>query len=132
MVYTSTGGSSGFALGFYRTPEAFSRELASKAHQYHRVGWREGDRQMVLRGVPVSDPSHMEMVPELCELRCSSYHLSESVMESYRQRAFVYKPQWLRCYPSSGYRFARFLLEHKKAFPPLSGILVTSEDIKSV
>ena len=48
--YVTTGGSTGIPFGFYRDQLAFARELASKAHQYHRVGWREGDRQLVFRG----------------------------------------------------------------------------------
>src|SRR4051812_41602228 len=51
LEYVTTGGSTGEPLGLYRSRRAFSRELASKAHQYQRVGWREGDRQIVLRGL---------------------------------------------------------------------------------
>lgn len=45
--YVTTGGSTGIPFDFYRDKIAFARELASKAYQYYRVGWKEGDRQLV-------------------------------------------------------------------------------------
>ncbi len=127
--YITTGGSTGIPFGMYRNPEAFPRELASKAYQYYRVGWEEGDRQMVLRGLPIDTPDHMTFMPEFNELRCSSYHLVPEWMEVYRQKAWEYKPDWLRCYPSSGYIYARWLKESGRTFPPLKGILCASENL---
>ncbi len=120
--YITTGGSTGIPFGFYRTKVAFARELASKAYQYYRVGWKEGDRQLVLRGLPIPSKNHMKYYPRFNELRCSSYHLVPDWMEIYRQRAFDFKPDWLKCYPSSGYIFARFLKETGRPFPPIKGI----------
>ncbi len=127
--YVTTGGSTGIPFGMYRNPEAFPRELASKAHQYHRIGWREGDRQFVLRGVPIDSHEHMEFVAHFNELRCSSYHLTPEWMEKYRKKALQYQPQWLRCYPSAGHLFARFLKETGRRFPQLKGILCASENL---
>lgn len=71
--YVSTGGSStGRPFGFYRTDSAFSKELASKAHQYYRVGWKEGDRQIVFRVMQIPTPDHMAFIQDFNELRCSS------------------------------------------------------------
>jgi len=126
---TSTGGSTGIPLELYRDPHAFARELASKAHQYERIGWREGHRQFVLRGLPIDTPDHMILVEEFAELRCSSYHLVAESMERYRQAAWEYGPGWLRCYPSCGHLFAQFLEETGRPFPPLSGILCASENL---
>ncbi|MCS6801249.1 MAG: phenylacetate--CoA ligase family protein [Chloroflexota bacterium] len=127
--YVTTGGSTGIPFGFYRNPDAFARELASKAHQYYRIGWREGDPQLVFRGLPIDSPDHMEFVERFNELRCSSYHLIPEVMEQYRQRALTYRPKWLRCYPSSGTLFARWLKESGREFPPIQGILCASENL---
>jgi phenylacetate-CoA ligase len=128
-TYVTTGGSTGIPFGFYREPQAFSKELASKAHQYSRIGWQEGDRQFVLRGLPIGTPDHMTFVPEFNELRCSSYHLVPEWMERFLQRALDYRPDWLRCYPSSGYILACFLKETGRDFPPLKGILCASENL---
>jgi phenylacetate-CoA ligase len=128
-THITTGGSTGIPCGMYRDPQCFSKELASKAHQYSRVGWQEGDRQFVLRGLPVGTPDHMTLVSEFNELRCSSYHLMPEWMERFVQRAWEYRPDWLRCYPSSGYIFACFLKERGREFPPLKGILCASENL---
>lgn len=127
--YIATGGSTGIPFGFYRDQKSFPRELASKAHQYHRIGWKEGDRQFVFRGLLIDTPDHMTFVPEFNELRCSSYHLTPEWMEVYRQRAWEYKPEWIRCYPSSCHIFARFLKETGQPFPKVKGILCASENL---
>jgi phenylacetate-CoA ligase len=127
--YATTGGSTGIPFGFYRDGCSFARELASKAHQYARVGWQEGDRQLVLRGLSIDTEDHTQYLSEFNELRCSTYHLLPEVMEIYRQRACEYQPHWLRCYPSAGYAFARWLLASGRPFPPLKGILCASENL---
>lgn len=127
--YVTTGGSTGIPFGFYRTAEAFSRELASKAHQYGRIGWKEGDRQLVFRGLPIDNDSHMTFVPEFHELRCSSYHLTGESLDRFYAAACEYQPEWIRCYPSSGYLFATYLKETGKRLPPLKGVLCASENL---
>jgi phenylacetate-CoA ligase len=127
--YVTTGGSTGIPFGFYRDSDSFSKELASKAHQYQRAGWKEGDRQLVLRGLPIQSRNHVQFYPRFNELRCSSYQLTSKWMESYRQRALDYKPEWLRCYPSSGWIFASFLKDTQRPFPPVKGILCASENL---
>ncbi len=127
--YVTTGGSTGIPFGFYRNEDAFARELASKAHQYYRVGWKEGERQLVLRGLPIESEDHVEYYAELNELRCSSYHLQGASMEIYRRYALEYEPEWIRCYPSSGYIFAKFLKDTGRSFPPIKGVLCASENL---
>jgi hypothetical protein len=72
VKYVTTGGSTGVPFGFYWTDEAFGRELASKAYQYYRIGWKEGDPQIVFRGLPIVSPDKTEFFPEFNELRFSS------------------------------------------------------------
>ena len=123
---TSTGGSTGEPFAFYRDPLTFGRELASKAHQYRRIGWRESDRQLTLRGLVIEDA--IEYMPDLNELRCSSYHLTPEWMGRYYEAALEYRPEWIRCYPSSGYTFARWLLETGLTLP-VKGVLCASENL---
>ncbi len=127
--YVTTGGSTGIPFGFYREKIAFAKELASKAHQYFRIGWKEGERQMVFRGMVISSSDHIQYYPDFFELRCSSYHLTPEIMEYYRQKALEFQPDWLKCYPSSGFIFAKFLKETGRSFPPLKGILCASENL---
>jgi phenylacetate-CoA ligase len=128
-TYVTTGGSTGIPCGMYRDPKSFAKELASKAHQYRRVGWREGDRQIVFRGLPINTPDRMEFVPEFNELRCSTYDFVPEQMEVFRRCALEYQPDWIRCYPSSGYVFATFLKETVRRFPAVKGILCSSEHL---
>jgi len=127
--YVTTGGSTGVPTGMYRDPVSFAKELASKAHQYHRVGWREGDKQIVFRGLKVDSPDSMEFAEEFNELRCSTYEFGTDQMEAYRQRAFEYQPDWIRCYPSSGYVFAQHLKDSGRPFPKIKGMLCSSEQL---
>jgi phenylacetate-CoA ligase len=127
--YITTGGSTGIPTGMYRDPVSFAKELASKAHQYHRIGWREGDKQIVFRGLQIENLDRVQFSEEFNELRCSTYQFIPEQMEIYRQKAFEYQPEWIRCYPSSGYVFARYLKDNKKKFPKIKGILCSSEQL---
>lgn len=127
--YVTTGGSTGVPTGMYRDPVSFAKEQASKAHQYTRAGWREGDKQIVFRGLQIDSPDRTEFVEEFNELRCSTYEFGTSQMEVYRQKALEYLPDWIRCYPSSGYVFAQYLRESGKPFPLIKGILCSSEQL---
>lgn len=127
--YITTGGSTGIPTGMYRDPISFAKELASKAHQYYRIGWREGDPQIVFRGLQIDSPDSTEFFPEFNELRCSTYEFGTEKMETYRQKAFEFQPEWIRCYPSSGYVFARYLKDSGKPFPPIKGMLCSSEQL---
>ncbi len=127
--YITTGGSTGIPTGMYRDPVCFAKELASKAHQYHRIGWREGDRQIVFRGLEIDSPDKIQFAPEFNELRCSTYQFVPSQMEVYRQKAFEFQPEWIRCYPSSGYVFASYLKDSGTPFPQIKGVLCSSENL---
>lgn len=127
--YITTGGSTGIPTGMYRDNVSFAKELASKAHQYYRIGWREGDRQIVFRGLQIDTPDSTEFASEFNELRCSTYQFGTEKMEIYRQKAFEFEPEWIRCYPSSGYVFARYLKDSGKPFPPIKGMLCSSEQL---
>jgi phenylacetate-CoA ligase len=127
--YVTTGGSTGIPFGFYRNHTAFSRELASKAHQYARVGWQEGDRQLVFRGLPLDSPDHIQYVAEFEELRCSSYHLTDEQMRRYYEAAIRYRPEWIRCYPSTGTIFADFLIGNNLQLDGIKGVLCASENL---
>ena len=129
LNYVTTGGSTGVPFGFYRTKRAFSRELASKAYLYSRVGWREGDAQAVFRGLPIEKAERWEYFREFNELRMSSYDLNPERMERYWRALEAYQPQWIRCYPSSGQIFASWMKENGKRLIGLKGVLCASENL---
>ncbi len=127
--YVTTGGSTAIPFGFYRTQEAFAKELASKAHQYHRIGWNESMRQLVLRGLPIKTNNHMEYIPTMHELRCSTYYMDQKSLQAYYETARRFKPQVLRCYPSAGATFAQYLAETEQKIPSIKMVLCASEKL---
>jgi phenylacetate-CoA ligase len=127
--HITTGGSTGVPTGMYRDPVSFAKELASKAHQYHRIGWQEGDRQIVFRGLKIDSTDSMDFVEEFNELRCSTYEFGTERMDVFRRAAFEFRPDWIRCYPSSGYVFASYLKQSGRTFPEIKGILCSSEQL---
>lgn len=127
--YVTTGGSTGIPFGFFRSSDAFAKELAAKAHQYHRVGWREGQKQVVFRGTPIDTPDHSEFYPEFNELRLSSYHLTDAKLDRFLELIDSYEPEWLRCYPSSAELLARYLIKKGRRLEGLKGMLCASENL---
>jgi len=127
--YVTTGGSTGTPLGIYRDRDAFWKELASKAHQYHRIGWEEGDRQIVIRGIPIKNKSKSIYLKKFNELRFSSFHLNSRYLPIFFKKAISFNPKWLRCYPSSGCIFAKWLISKKKTLPTIKGVLCASENL---
>lgn len=130
MWHVATSGSTGIPLGIYRGPLGFARDLASKAWFYRLRGWSESDRCIRLRGDTINSPDHIELKEEFNELRLSSYHLAPDVMEYYYKKAVEYDPKWLKCYPSTGFMFARWLIENGKELN-LEGVLCASEKLYS-
>lgn len=127
--YVTTGGSTGVPMGMYRDDIAFAKELASKAHQYRRIGWSEGQSQIVFRGLQINSADGTEFASEFNELRCSTFEFGSDRMETYREKALEYRPDWIRCYPSSGYVFAKYLKDAGKTFPNIKGMLCSSEQL---
>lgn len=126
--YYTTGGSTGEPLGIYREPIYWGQEQATKAHHWRRAGWDEAHRMFLLKGFqPIDAPDHMEEYPQFHELRCSAFHLDANSMQGYHDRAWGWRPDWLYCYPSAGYMFARFLAATSQSFPPILGVLCASE-----
>lgn len=128
-LYITTGGSTGIPFGFYRTKSEFAKELASKAHQYERIGWSENDRQMVFRGIPIKKKCNYQLYRSMNELRFSSYYINKNNIEKYVDKISKYRPQWLRCYPSSGYAFAKLIDECGLSIPQMNGVLCASENL---
>ena len=67
--------------------------------------------------------------PKYNELGCSSYFLSPEFMRIYYEKALQYSPDWIRCYTSTGYIFARFIKDNRLTFPRLKGILCAFKNL---
>ncbi len=71
----------------------------------------------------------MEFDAGLCELRASALYLDEADIDRYLARAWEYRPEWLRVYPSAGTLLARHLMETGKRVHPVKGVLSSAENL---
>jgi phenylacetate-CoA ligase len=118
--YYTTAGSTGIPVGFYYDAEQGIRELAFMRTQWARVGFREHDRRIVLRGTVVAGDRMYERSLTSNELVMSSYHLTDDRIPLFLERIRTFRPSYIHAYPSSVSMLARSLLELGE--PPIEGL----------
>jgi phenylacetate-coenzyme A ligase PaaK-like adenylate-forming protein len=130
--HVTTGGSTGVPLAFYyERPVSREAEHAFMSTMWERVGFRLGDRRVMLRGdVVVGGSRKWEIDPAHRTLALSSYHLDEPNLDTFVEQIRNYKPHFLHVYPSAGTILAKYLLGHGIApFPGLKAVLCSSEPL---
>ena len=129
--YATTGGSTGVPVGFFfDVPDSVVAESAFMSLQWGRVGYRDGDRTAVLRGIPVAEDRFWELEPFQAQLRLSSYHLESKEIPALLERLHRFQPKYLQAYPSSASLLAAWMLEHGGPAPPgLRAVLCGSENL---
>jgi phenylacetate-CoA ligase len=125
----TTGGSTGIPIGLYRSKIAFAKELASKAFQYERLGWKEDDVQLVIRGLPIKNEIGVEFCPDFNELRISSYNLTANQIKFQVDAVMRYNPKWIKAYPSAAYLWAKTFLDSDLFPPTFEGAFFASENL---
>ena len=136
LQYVTTGGSTGIPLGFYlENGVSNAKEWAFMLTQWNRVGFKIGDRCVVLRGNVVESASKgkfWEYDPVNKNLILSSYHLTDENMPKYIQKIKKFKPDFIQAYPSAITILAKFMKENDiKPFPTIKAILCGSENLYS-
>jgi phenylacetate-CoA ligase len=120
-AYATTGGSTGTPVGFwYDVPSSVVAEWAFMSLQWRRVGYRDGDRSAVFRGIPTPEGHRWEREPFQAQLRLSSYHLAPDQIPELLGRLRRFAPRYLQAYPSSASLLAAWMLEHGEA--PVAGL----------
>ena len=132
--YVTTGGSTGIPVGFYIERGISSvREWAFMFTQWSRVGFKTGDRSVILRGNIVQfakKGKFWEYDPVNQNLILSSYHLTNENMPKYIQKIKEFKPDFIQAYPSAITILARFMKEHNiENFPNIKAVLCGSENL---
>ncbi len=122
-----TGGSSGRPVRFYLDRGRAPIEYAFVHHAWRRAGFRPGLPRAVFRGVETAGAAHMHYEPALAELRCSVFHLSDSVMAGYLQEIQARRIAHLHGYPSALAIFADHVLRSCGPLDTIAGVLPTSE-----
>ncbi|ACL59286.1 hypothetical protein [Methylobacterium nodulans] len=101
--------------------------LAFLHEAWARAGFAPHDTRAVFRGLDLRGPSHMQEEPMRGELRLSVLHLSDAVMEGYREAILDRRIAFLDGYPSALATFAAFLLRRHGPLRQIRGLLPTSE-----
>ena len=134
--YVTTGGSTGIPMGFYlENGVSSAKEWAFILTQWNRVGFKIGDRCVVLRGNVVESTSKgkfWEYDPVNKNLILSSYHLTDENMPKYIKKIREFKPDFIQAYPSAITILAKFMKEHNiDPFLSIKAILCGSENLYS-
>lgn len=136
LQYTTTGGSTGIPLGFYREKGVSdAKEWAFMLSQWNRVGFKNDDRCVVLSGAfvqPASNGEFWEYDSINKWLTLSSYHMTDENLREYVEKIREFEPKFIRAYPSAITILARFMKEHLiEPFSSVNAILCGSENLYS-
>jgi phenylacetate-CoA ligase len=134
LEYVTTGGSTGIPLGFYRERSiSTAREWAFMVHQWGRMGFKLGDRCVILRGNVVTSASkgkYWEYEPIHRNLILSSYHMQDETLPKYIAIIRRFKPAFIQAYPSVASIMAKYMKEQNIApFPGVRALLCGSEPV---
>lgn len=134
LEYATTGGSTGIPLEMYHDKRLrHANEWAFMLTQWKRVGYKMGDRCVVLRGNVLAADSreqYWQYNPVYKYLVMSSYHISDETWPLYVDKIREFKPAFIQAYPSVISILARFMRENNIShFPTIKAILCGSENL---
>ncbi len=134
LQYVTTGGSTGIPMGFYQDKNtAGSMEWAFMLSQWKRVGFKIGDKSVVLRGNVIQSAKKdkfWEYDSANKNLILSSYHMTDKTLPDYIRKIREFRADFIQAYPSAITILARFMKENNiKNFPRFKAILCGSENL---
>lgn len=136
LEYVTTSGSTGIPLWFYYEKGlSGAKELPFIFTQWKRVGFKIGDRCVVLRGnviQPASKSEFWEYDPINKNLILSSWHMKDEAFPKYIEKIREFKPDFIHSYPSAITVLAKFMRENNvESFPTVKAVLCASENLYS-
>lgn len=134
LQYVTTGGSTGIPMGFYyERGVSAAKEWAFMLTQWNRVGFKIGDRCVVLRGNVVPSASKgkfWEYDPANKNLILSSFHMADEILLIYVSKIKEFNPYFIQAYPSAITILAKYLEKNNiKPFTSVKAILCGSENL---
>jgi len=134
LEYVTTGGSTGIPLGFYQERVVSSaKEWAFMITQWNRVGFKMGDKRVILRGNVIQSTNKgkfWEYNPIDKTLILSSYHMTDYTLPNYIKKINDFLPDFLHVYPSAITILARYMKENNiQPFTTVKALLCGSENI---
>jgi len=129
----STSGTSGAPMRLWIERARSSTEWAYMTAQWGRVGYRPGDRRVVLRATEVKGAAQgrlHEFHPLLDELILSTFHLTAETLPRFLARIEAFGPAFFHAYPSSAEALAALVMElPAERRPRFRALLVGSENL---
>jgi phenylacetate-CoA ligase len=95
---------------------------------WEHFGYRDGDRRLVLRGLPLRNGQPVSYDPLLAELRVSPFRLGAPWLETIENHVQSFKPRFVHGYPSAVERFAEIW---RGPLPRVDALLLASETLSS-
>jgi len=134
LQYVTTGGSTGIPLGFYHEKGVSNaKEYAFMFTQWKRVGFKMGDKRVVLRSGVIQSASKnkfWEYNPIDRVLNLSPFHMTDDTLPKYIKKIKDFRPDYLHVLPSTFSILARFMKDHNiEPFPTVKALLCGSENI---
>jgi len=133
LLKVTTGGSTGTPLSlYYEKGVSRSIEQAFVTNLWNRVGYKLGEKIVILRGEPASCSSNSfwEYMPIKNKLILSIYHMIDENLPSYIRQIRYFKPKYFHVYPSALTILAKFMKKNNiPSFQNLKAIFSSSEDL---
>jgi len=133
LKYVRTGGTTSIPLGFYVDKRILdAKEYAFILTMWNRVGFKIGDKRIILRGhFPYeSRGKFYKYNPIEKALQLSSIHMSDETLPLYIKKIRNFKPDFLHVYPSTITILAKFMNRNNIGpFPSVKALLCGSENI---
>ncbi|MBA7711699.1 Phenylacetate-coenzyme A ligase [subsurface metagenome] len=130
----TTGGSTGIPLGFYHEKGVSeAKERAFITTLWNRVGFKIGDRCVILRGDIVQlarKGKFWKYDPVNKNLILSSYHMTNELLPNYIAKIREFRPDFIQAYPSAITILARFMKKNNiEPFSSVKALLCGSENL---
>lgn len=133
LEYVTTSGSTGTPLYFYYEKGiSRAKELAFIFTQWKRIGFKIGDRRVVLRNNVIQSVGKREFWqydPINKDLILSSWHMKDQTLPRYIDKIREFKPDFIHSYPSVITVLATFMKENNvEFFPTVKALTCASEN----
>lgn len=128
----TTGGSTGFPFEFYLTRHNSIAEAAFVNESWERIGWKESDIGIRLRGAHIGSPNDLLKKTSYHRYAISSSFLTEDNYEQYINLIILSGASFLHVYPSSLTDLSMMIIKHHdEGRLPIKHIFLSSENFYS-
>ena len=109
--HVTTSGSSGIPFGFYNTKEENAIEMAFIHNAWESIGWKLGDKSIVLRGSFIGSETKINYYnPSTKEMHISSYHLKQKTYKTFKEVFTSSKIKDVQAFPSAALNLANLVI----------------------